>query len=359
MDSFASFLILFVIACFVLMIIVGYRQHKYGTGHKVKMQLTDDDTGRVCHSATGHSYGSAAVELCFKLYSSAPSTKISSIRERIDSMNKVINQYRGRMKEQDLRRCEDYRNRLEKRVRELRQQEESRQKAAEAERLKKQQEQRELKRKQDAKRRQREKAKEQARIEKEKAMSEQKRYIAAQRRLMTDSLRYDVMHRDGFQCVLCGASPSKDPNIVLHVDHIVPLAKGGKTEMSNLRTLCERCNLGKRDKIENKSRQPIDSLPVKKPKGSNEKLTSGSDIRESQDTTRKGTDILSMLKEREVTYIDNRDVGGNLWVIGGHELDTLMKELQENGYRFYFREQGGKASKGRPAWFITKQESLK
>ena len=65
---------------------------------------------------------------------------------------------------------------------------------------------------------------------------------------MTNSLRYDVMKRDGFKCVLCGAS-QKD-GAKLHVDHIKPIAKGGKTEMSNLRTLCDRCNSGKRDKYD-------------------------------------------------------------------------------------------------------------
>ncbi len=78
-----------------------------------------------------------------------------------------------------------------------------------------------------------------------RAVSETAKY---QRSLMTDSLRYDVMKRDGFRCVLCGAS-SKD-GVRLHVDHIKPISKGGKTEMSNLRTLCERCNMGKRDKYD-------------------------------------------------------------------------------------------------------------
>ena len=69
-----------------------------------------------------------------------------------------------------------------------------------------------------------------------------------QRRLMTDSLRYDVMHRDNFRCVLCGSSA--EDGVTLHVDHIFPVSKGGNTELSNLRTLCDRCNLGKGAKIE-------------------------------------------------------------------------------------------------------------
>ena len=69
-----------------------------------------------------------------------------------------------------------------------------------------------------------------------------------ERSKMTNSLRYDVMKRDGFKCTICGAS-SKD-GVKLHVDHIKPVSKGGKTEMENLRTLCDRCNSGKRDKYD-------------------------------------------------------------------------------------------------------------
>ncbi len=67
-----------------------------------------------------------------------------------------------------------------------------------------------------------------------------------QRSLLTSKMRYEVMKRDGFKCVICGRSAAVD-GVKLHVDHIKPVAKGGKTEMSNLRTLCQDCNLGKSD----------------------------------------------------------------------------------------------------------------
>lgn len=69
-----------------------------------------------------------------------------------------------------------------------------------------------------------------------------------QRKLMTDSLRYDIMKRDGFRCLLCGRCAND--GVKLHVDHIVPVAKGGKTIPNNLRTLCDSCNMGKRDKYD-------------------------------------------------------------------------------------------------------------
>lgn len=69
-----------------------------------------------------------------------------------------------------------------------------------------------------------------------------------EREKMTPSLRYSILRRDGFRCVLCGASV--DDGAKLHVDHIMPVSKGGKTEPSNLRTLCDRCNFGKGDKYD-------------------------------------------------------------------------------------------------------------
>ena len=60
-------------------------------------------------------------------------------------------------------------------------------------------------------------------------------------------LRFLFMKRDNFKCCACGASPAKDPTVELHIDHIIPWAKGGETVMENLQTLCSKCNLGKSD----------------------------------------------------------------------------------------------------------------
>ncbi len=58
-------------------------------------------------------------------------------------------------------------------------------------------------------------------------------------------LRFAILNRDRFTCKKCGRSPSKDPNVTLHVDHIIPWSKGGETVPENLETKCEQCNLGK------------------------------------------------------------------------------------------------------------------
>ena len=58
-----------------------------------------------------------------------------------------------------------------------------------------------------------------------------------------------ILKRDDFKCQKCGIS-AKD-GAKLHVDHIIPVSKGGKTTMDNLQTLCWKCNRSKSDKLIN------------------------------------------------------------------------------------------------------------
>lgn len=68
------------------------------------------------------------------------------------------------------------------------------------------------------------------------------------RKSVTIGLRLDVLARDRFRCRGCGRSPATH-NVILHVDHWLPRAKGGSSDMSNLITLCSECNLGKGSKL--------------------------------------------------------------------------------------------------------------
>lgn len=62
------------------------------------------------------------------------------------------------------------------------------------------------------------------------------------RKALSKKLRFDVFKRDGFVCAYCGATP---PSVVLQVDHIHPVAEGGKNALDNLITSCQPCNIGK------------------------------------------------------------------------------------------------------------------
>lgn len=64
----------------------------------------------------------------------------------------------------------------------------------------------------------------------------------AKRKTIPQSVRFEVFKRDGFKCQYCGQS---SPDVILHVDHINPVSKGGDNDIMNLVTSCVDCNLGK------------------------------------------------------------------------------------------------------------------
>lgn len=73
---------------------------------------------------------------------------------------------------------------------------------------------------------------------------------AGDQRSIGVGLRYLVLKRDRFRCVVCGRSPAATPGLELHIDHILPFARGGKTVADNLRSTCRDCNLGKGVRLE-------------------------------------------------------------------------------------------------------------
>lgn len=68
-----------------------------------------------------------------------------------------------------------------------------------------------------------------------------------QRNLMTKSLRETIAKRDNYTCQICGKY--MPDGVGLHIDHIVPIAKGGKSIPSNLQVLCSKCNGKKSSKL--------------------------------------------------------------------------------------------------------------
>lgn len=74
-------------------------------------------------------------------------------------------------------------------------------------------------------------------------------FAKEQRNLMTKKLREYIKKRDNFTCCNCGNSVHAEPNLLLEIDHIIPVAKGGCTVEDNLQTLCWKCNRSKSDKI--------------------------------------------------------------------------------------------------------------
>lgn len=72
------------------------------------------------------------------------------------------------------------------------------------------------------------------------------------RKPISKKVRFEVFKRDGFACQYCGRTP---PTVVLHVDHIEAVKRGGSNHQDNLITSCLDCNLGK-------GATPLSSVPA-------------------------------------------------------------------------------------------------
>ena len=58
-------------------------------------------------------------------------------------------------------------------------------------------------------------------------------------------LRAYIIARDDSRCHLCGKKVKPDE---IHLDHLVPLSRGGTHDESNIRVAHAFCNLSKRDR---------------------------------------------------------------------------------------------------------------
>lgn len=63
---------------------------------------------------------------------------------------------------------------------------------------------------------------------------------------VSNKMRFSIYARDGYRCRKCGVS---NQHAQLEIDHIIPIAKGGKSTYDNLQTLCHRCNVLKGDNL--------------------------------------------------------------------------------------------------------------
>ncbi len=67
--------------------------------------------------------------------------------------------------------------------------------------------------------------------------------------LQLDAPRILILDRDNYQCIYCGRSPGYDEDVILEVDHITSITRGGESVASNLVTACQQCT-GEKSNLE-------------------------------------------------------------------------------------------------------------
>lgn len=73
--------------------------------------------------------------------------------------------------------------------------------------------------------------------------------VAGQRAFMNSRLREFIKKRDNYTCRKCGVSSRDESHLLLEIDHVIPVSKGGLTTENNLQTLCWKCNRTKGAKV--------------------------------------------------------------------------------------------------------------
>jgi hypothetical protein len=62
--------------------------------------------------------------------------------------------------------------------------------------------------------------------------------------------------------------------------------------------------------------------------------------------------LVNFLEGKGLEVFDKREKGGVLWVVGGKELDSIIKETRKlYGALWTFSQKGGRTTGGRTSWF--------
>ncbi|MGE5372834.1 MAG: hypothetical protein ACM3QZ_12675 [Solirubrobacterales bacterium] len=70
------------------------------------------------------------------------------------------------------------------------------------------------------------------------------------------------------------------------------------------------------------------------------------------------SDVIQLIERHGLEYVDKRDYGGALWVVGGRELSPTMLEFRNAGFPFMFRVGGGRSSDYQDAWWYKGNDTI-
>lgn len=141
------------------------------------------------------------------------------------------------------------------------------------------------------------------------------------RQNLSKKIRFEVFKRDKFTCQYCGRTV---PEVILHVDHIHPVARGGKNDILNLITSCKDCNLGKG------ARELSDESVVEKQR---QRLLEIADKEEQLKMMLDWRKELSQIEDKEIQYINDYIGSISDWVANDKGKLTIKKWLKQFKYQ--------------------------
>lgn len=139
------------------------------------------------------------------------------------------------------------------------------------------------------------------------------------RKTIPKGVRFEVMKRDKFTCQYCGKSA---PDVILEIDHIMPVAKGGDDSILNLITSCRDCNRGKSDK------ELSDDAAVKKQK---KQLDDLAERREQIGMMVEWRKELAQVAEQEIDEVQDVFITYTDWTFNPQDRLEVKKMIKRFG----------------------------
>lgn len=176
-----------------------------------------------------------------------------------------------------------------------------------------------------------------------------------ERKSISKKIRFEVYKRDKFTCQYCGR---KAPDVILNVDHIEPVSKGGSNDILNLITSCFDCNNGKRDiplsqnDVLDKQRQQLEELQERR-----EQIEMMFEWKKSlEDLDEYKTDLLADFVESKIFPYTLSETGkANLAkLFKRFELNEIFDAIDKGVKNYLKYDESGKLTKDSIETFINK-----
>ena len=143
----------------------------------------------------------------------------------------------------------------------------------------------------------------------------------SERKSLSKKIRFEVFKRDHFTCQYCGRMA---PDVVLEVDHIKPVSKGGTNDIVNLITSCKDCNSGK------SNIELSDDSVIKKQQA---QLQEVAERKDQLEMMLKWREELNQLDEDYIDAVDDIFTSRTDWAMsisGRNKIKKLIKEFSLN-----------------------------